>query len=314
MGQKTAGESIAAIIQAFVKRRTWQQAELARHVELGVPALRKRLVELRAGGMPLSDDRDPPHVYWSVPKTWFPGGIALEGKDIEALLRLLGRMPKSRERDRLMRVALECLPGKPAPTSAVVTSEVSGAEEKFLAVVEDAAERRRPLRFRYYSASRGSDSLRHASVHRVLIGPPARFVAMCHRENKLKWFRVDNVFDASVDAAVDFNAASAAEVDELVAASLDGYYDAKAKKERHAFFVRAPEARWVAKNLLDGMRAEPERGGIRVSANTTAVNRLARYVVSLGDAARAETSALREEVLRLARGAAVANEAGGTAP
>lgn len=308
MGQKTAGESVAAIIQAFVKRRTWQQAELARAVDLGVPALRKRLFELKASGMPLGDDRDPPHVYWSVPKTWFPGGIALEGRDVEALFRLLGRMPKSRERDRLMRAALDCLPGKPAPTRAVVTPEVSAPEEKFLGVVEDAAGRRRPLRFRYYSASRGSDSLRHASVHCVVVGPPARFVATCHREGRLKWFRVDNVTDASVDEGVEFRAADEGEVDDLVAGSLDGYYDPKTKKERHTFFVREPEARWVAKNLLDGMRVEEERGGIRVAAVTTAVSRLARYVVGLGDAAQAETPALRDEVLRLARGAAAANQ------
>ena len=308
MGQKTAGESLAAIIQAFVKRRTWQQADLARHVDLGVPALRKRLLELRASGMPLSDERETPHVYWSVPKTWFPGGVGLAGKDVEALLRLLGRMPKSAERDRLMHAALECLPGKAEPTAAVVTPEVSDPEERFLDVVVDAAERRMPLRFRYYSASRGSDSLRHASVHRVVVGPPARFIGMCHREDRLKWFRIDNVTDASVDTVTVFRDAPKAAIDELVAGSLDGYYDPKAKKERHTFFVREPEARWVAKNLLEGMRVEEGRGGIRVAAETTAVSRLARYVVGLGDAARAETKTLREEVLRLARGAATSNQ------
>lgn len=309
MGQRTAGESLAAIIQAFVKRRTWVQAELARQVDLGVPALRKRLLELQASGMPLSDERDPPHVYWSVPKTWFPGGIGLESKDVEALIRLLGRMPKSRERDRLMKAVLECLPGKSGPTAAVVTPEVSPPEEKFLDVVVEAAEKRKPLRFRYYSASRGSDSSRHASVHRVVVGPPARFVGMCHREDRLKWFRVDNVTDASVDTATTFRDAPKEEVDELVAGSLDGYYDPKAKKERHTFFVREPEARWVAKNLLEGMRVEEGRNGIHVVAETTAVNRLARYVVGLGDAAHAETPALREEVLRIARGAAASNQA-----
>lgn len=315
MGQKSAGESIAAIIQAFLKRRTWSQAELARHVELGVPALRRRILDLQTAGMPLRDEKEHPHVYWSVPKTWFPGGVALEGKDVEALLRLLARLPKSRERDRLMKVTLESLPGAAAavaaaPTSdAVMTSAASDPEEKFLDVVEDAARRRKPLRFRYFSASRGSDTWRHASVHRVVVGPPARFVAVCHRDDKLKWFRVDNVVDASVDAAVTFSDARAADVDDLVAGSLDGFHDPTAKKERHAFFVREPEARWVAKNLLEGMRVEDEKKGIRVVAVTTAVNRLARYVVGLGDAAQAETKALREEVLRLARGAASANQA-----
>lgn len=314
MGQKTAGESIAAIIQAFLKRRTWSQADLARQVDLQVPALRKRILDLQSAGMPLVDEKEHPHVYWSVPKNWFPGGVALEGRDVEVLLRLLGRMPKSRERDRLIALTLESLPGNvvAAPASdAVITRAASDPEEKFLDVVEDAARRRKPLRFRYYSASRGSDASRHASVHRVVVGPPARFVAVCHRDDKLKWFRIDNVGDASVDAQVDFRDAALADVDELVASSIDGFHDPATKKEKHTFFVREPEARWVAKNLLEGMKAEEDRkGGIRVSATTTAVNRLARYVVGLGDAAHAETKALREEVLRLARGAAAANQAG----
>lgn len=313
MGQKTAGESIAAIIQAFLKRRTWSQADLARQVDLGVPALRKRILDLQSAGMPLVDEKDHPHVYWSVPKSWFPGGVALEGKDLEALLRLLGRMPKSRERDRLIALTLESLPGNAGaapPSEAVMTRETSDPEEKFLDVVEDAARRKKPLRFRYYSASRGSDTWRHASVHRVVVGPPARFVAVCHRDDKLKWFRIDNVVDASVDREVAFQDARASAVDDLVASSLDGFHDPSTKKERHTFLVREPEARWVAKNLLDGMKAETDRkGGIRVSAVTTAVNRLARYVVGLGDAAHAETKALRDEVLRIARAATIANQA-----
>jgi predicted DNA-binding transcriptional regulator YafY len=314
MGQKTAGESIAAIIQAFLKRRTWSQAELARQVDLGVPALRKRILDLQASGMPLTDEKDHPHVYWSVPKHWFPGAVALEGKDVEVLLRLLGRLPKSKERDRLIKLTLESLPGSAVaapPSDAVLTREASAPEEKFLDVVEDAARQKKPLRFRYYSASRGSDTWRHASVHRVVVGPPARFVAVCHRDDKLKWFRIDNVVDADVDRQIVFREADGAEVDDLVASSLDGFHDPSTKKERHAFFVREPEARWVAKNLLEGMKVEEEKkGGIRVSAVTTAVNRLARYVVGLGDAAQAETKALRDEVVRLARGAAAANQAG----
>jgi hypothetical protein len=148
-------------------------------------------------------------------------------------------------------------------------------------------------------------------VHRVVVGPPARFVAVCHRDEKLKWFRIDNVVDAAVDPSVGWKDARTTEIDDLVASSLDGLHDPTAKRERHPLFVREPEARWVRKNLLEGMKAEDDRsGGIRVSAMTTAVNRLARYVVGLGEAAHAETKALREEVLRLARGASAANQAG----
>jgi hypothetical protein len=55
--------------------------------------------------------------------------------------------------------------------------------------------------------------------------------------------------------------------------------------------------------LLDGMKLEQLADGVRVTAHTTALGRLARFVVSLGAAATAETPALAREVIVLARGA-----------
>jgi hypothetical protein len=51
------------------------------------------------------------------------------------------------------------------------------------------------------------------------------------------------------------------------------------------------------------MRAEVLPGGIRVHVETNALVRLARYVVSLGDAAECEDPALAAAVAELARGA-----------
>lgn len=312
VGQRTATESIAAIVQAFMQQRTWTQAELARRLEIGVPAVKRRLEELTAAGMPLEREEDHPHVYWSVPKGWFPGGVLYPAEDVEALLRHLQRMPRGKERDRLLAVALKSVPGTSAPSEAIVVPPVSRAEEKHLAVIEDAAARRASLRFRYYSASRGTEALRWASVHRVIVGPPARFLATCHRTDVLKWFRVDNVFDAAADEAQSFRDAEPAQIEALLRGSLDGFYDAAARPERHSFFVRDPEARWVSKNLLDGMHATDAAGGVRITAETTAIERLARFVVGLGEAARAETDALRDAVLAKARGAIAANEPAAT--
>jgi hypothetical protein len=72
VGQRSSTETVVAIVQAFLRRRTWSQAELARDVGIAVPALRKRLVELTASGFPLERDEDHPHVFWSVPRDWFP--------------------------------------------------------------------------------------------------------------------------------------------------------------------------------------------------------------------------------------------------
>ena len=70
-----------------------------------------------------------------------------------------------------------------------------------------------------------------------------------------------------------------------------------------SFFVRTPESAWVANNLLEGMHVESFADGIRVEIETSAVLRLARFVVGLGGAAHAETPALGEAVAELARGA-----------
>jgi predicted DNA-binding transcriptional regulator YafY len=307
VGQKTATATIAAIVQAFLERRTWTQADLSRRLVIGVPAVRRRLGELLDGGMPLTQEKDHPHVYWSVPKSWFPGGVLYAAEDVRALFRQLGRLPRGKERDRLLGTALSCVPGVLPPSRAIVARQETGAEERFLSVVEDAAQRGLALRFRYFTASRGKDSLRWASVHRLLVGPPARFLATCHKSDELKWFRLDNVFDAAVDVNEPFRPAEAAGVDALLAGSLDGFYDKSTTPRPHAFFVRDPEARWVVKSLLDGMRASDVPGGVRVEANTTAVVRLARYVVGLGEAGRAETAELRAAVLALAEGVLRAN-------
>jgi predicted DNA-binding transcriptional regulator YafY len=308
VGSRTATESIATIVQAFLVQRTWKQADLARKLEIAVPAVKRRLEELRTAGMPLEREEDHPHVYWSVPKGWFPGGVLYGAEDVGVLLRQLQRMPRSKDRDRLLSVALKCVPGGAAPAAVVVPPAVSGAEEKHLAVIEDAAARRASLRFRYYSASRGSEALRWASVHRVIVGPPARFLATCHRTDGLKWFRVDNVFDAAVDASQPFRDAAPAEIEALLRGTLDGFYDAGARAERHSFFVRDPDARWVSKNLLEGMHATDAPGGVRVTIETTAIERLARFVVGLGGAAVAETDTLRDAVVAKARGALEAND------
>jgi predicted DNA-binding transcriptional regulator YafY len=304
MGTRSATESLATIVTSFLTRRTWQQAELARHVDIGVPALRKHLLSLQAAGIPLTDEREPPHVYWSVPKTWFPGGVLIPSTEVETLLRHLARLPRSKDRDRLLRLVVEATQREPP---SVVPRDSSDGEERHLAVIENAAAQRKPLRFRYYSASRGSDGLREASVHRVFVGPPARFIATCHRSGALKWFRVDNVTDSGVEENGTFRKVEAGELDDVLVGSLEGFMG-EGPREAHSFFVREPDARSVVKNLLAGMQVEDARGGVRIRIETTALLRLARYVVGLGAAATAETESLRVAVRELASGALKAND------
>jgi predicted DNA-binding transcriptional regulator YafY len=308
MGQRTSTETIIAIVQALLAQRTWRQADLARKAGVQVPALRKRLNELSSLGIPLTRDDDPPHVYWSVPQSWFPGGVLLAERDAQTFVRLLARLPKSLTRDRLLSTLLTSRPRGATSPPPIVTPTVSPLEETHLVTIEDAAGQARTLHMRYFSASRGSVDWRRVSVQRVLATPPARFLAVCHRSGTLKWFRLDNVLEAALDASEPFRSADADQIEEVLRTSLEGYRDAGAPVTA-TFFVRDPEARWVRSNLPAPMTVEPVSGGMRVSAETGALLPLARFVVGLGGAARAETPDLRALVLDLARGALTVLEA-----
>jgi predicted DNA-binding transcriptional regulator YafY len=301
VGTRSSTETIAAILKAFLDQHTWSQADLSRRVGVSTAAIHKRLCELQEHGVPLISDKDHPHVFWSVPKSWYPGGVLFTGEQITQMFRQLSRLPTGKARNQLIEMLLKYLPSR-QPSAAVVVGETSAREEQHLPVVEDSANQKIALRFRYYTANRGNEGSRHASVHRVLLGPPARFVATCHRSGQLKWFRVENMSEAKLDPGETFRDADPKRVDAHLRASLDGFHEGGVPVT-HAFFVSDPEARWVARNLIDDMQAEEVTGGIRVSLETSALPRLARYVVGLGAAVKPLTPELELAVSALAHGA-----------
>lgn len=304
MGQRSQTETLAGIYQAFLRRRTWKQADLARELAISVEPLRRILNELSEKGMPLHREEDHPHVYWSVPKDWFPSAVIFKSDELPELLRQLRRVPQGQGRKRLLEIVLSRLPGADAgdPSAAVVARQASPNEEQYLSVVEDSAIRGVALFLRYYTSSRGDVGERYASVHRVHVGPPARFIATCHRSGTLKTFRVDGIVSASLNIGQRYRPALEGELEAYERASLDGFHDGGSAKP-FVFFVRNPEARWVKNNLLHGMQVETLTDGVRITTFTTALSRLARFVVGLGAAAVPETAALAGEVSLLARGA-----------
>lgn len=305
MGRRTHTESVARIYQAFLSQRTWAQGELSRQVGIGVPTLRKRLDELCALGMPLEKEEDPPNVYWSVPRTWFPGGVLIPVEQLPELLQVLWHSPRGRRRTKLLGLLLgptQSDPRHAAIEAAVITPDTSEAEEGFLPILEDSIVRRTPVRLRFYSSERELVETRHVSVHRVHVGPPARLVATCHRSESLKWFRVDNIVDARLDESTPFLDADRDQVDRFVAQSIDGFREPSSVEE-HVFTVRDPEARWVRKNLLPPMRVEPIEDGIVVRVSSAGALRVARYVVGLGGAATPCSEPLKAVVRELAAGA-----------
>jgi predicted DNA-binding transcriptional regulator YafY len=300
VGQRSNTETIVAILKAFLDTRTWKQADLARRIGVQPATVHKRLIELRASGIPLTDEKDHPHVYWSVPKSWYPGGVLFTGEQVTQIFRQLSRIPRSKARNQLLETLLQYLPAR--DTASIVPGETTAREEQHLPVIEDSATQKVALQFRYLTVTRGKEAVRHASVHRVVVGPPGRFVATCHRTGELKWFRIENVSDAKLDPREPFRDADSKTVDAHLRASLDGFHEG-GTPTRQVFFVSDPDAAWVARNLMDAMECEEVPGGIRVTLETSAPKRLARFVVGLGAAAKPLTPELEREVAALAQGA-----------
>lgn len=291
-----------ALLVAFLESRQWTQAQLARRLDVSVATVKIRLRELQEAGVPLESEDDPPHVQWRVPKGWAPGGVVLGGEDVVLASRLLARLPATRERNRLLAKVL--LANRVIPPEAVVVpSAVDPQEELYLPLVEDAARERVALSVSYFSAGRGVVEARELSPLRVLIGPPARFVARCHRSDSLKWFRVDRVMRARLMSKDEspFRPVAASEVDAHVAASIDGFHGGVDVVEV-SFVVRAPESRWVARNLPSPLVAEGCAEGIRVAGRTSALIAVARFCVGLGAAVRVESPELGAVVRGIAEG------------
>ena len=302
MGNRTGTETVAGIIAAFWRDRTWSQATLARELGLTVRSVRKHLDELVVLGWPLEREEDHPHVYWSVPQDWFPGGVFFDAADLSALLHLLVRVPAGPERSRLLHALSRRAPKLvSSEIDRVLPPETSEVEEELLPRVLDAVSQRTPLQLRYFTASRGTLSERTVSIQRVLTGPPARFVAYCHAAKDLRWFRLDYVASLREGPSPTFVDVDDEQVDGFLQKSVDGFYAAEAK--RVAFFVREPESRWVAKNLPDGLDGVDVDGGFLVDCQTNGLLPAARFVVGLGAAAECRSDELKEEVRRLARGA-----------
>ena len=112
-------------------------------------------------------------------KGWFPGAVLFEAESVPVLLRQLSRLPRSKVREQLIRTILDAVP-RPAPAvPAVLTAQLTEPEEKHLPRIEDAQSNKVTLEIKYFNRrATGAAQWRHVSVQRVVIGPPARFIAV----------------------------------------------------------------------------------------------------------------------------------------
>lgn len=307
MGRRSATETVAKLIVAFLQRATWRQKDLEVECGVGARSVRKALIELSLAGVPLEREEEFPHVFWSVPSAW-PGGRSrgIEREDLARVARLVARLPRSRERElALAKLVTPALCGSVTPNS-----QHDPVREHVLQVLEDGVQSRTPVRMAYYSASRGVDSVRTTSVQRIAYGDFPRFVGFCHDSERLKWFRADRVKSARLEAAATFHSCREDELDAFLRESMDGFRSGEGVVTCE-FVVRTPEARWaLALMPVDPAAAlvTPVENGSDVVLRTSATEVLARFLVGLGGAARViGPASLRDRVVALAGESLLAN-------
>ena len=178
--------------------------------------------------------------------------------------------------------------------------------EEHRRLVEDAIKRGSALWMRYASQELGLTRARVVSAQCLVEWPHLHFLAHCHRRGELRYFRVSRMQHAKLTADTSYVKVSIGDIRAYLENSVNGYHD-PIEPVAVAFFVRAPELRWVVDTLPLAMQVEAVPGGVRLSGRTAGIATLARYVVGLGAAARAETPELARAVHELARGAVAAN-------
>jgi predicted DNA-binding transcriptional regulator YafY len=311
VGTRDNYETVARIMQAFVRENTWAQKALARHVGVEVPALRRVLADLAAAQMPLEREEDHPHVYWSVRKKWFPGGVIFDAEDWQVLVHAVLRITDKERREKLLRRLLSGRhsvnandAGLERLSRAVAATPVTTEEHDKVLLIEQALLESVPLAIYYYSASSGRLAWRVISPQRLLGEVPARMVAVCHETNQLRWFRIDNIQRARLETDRPPQNVESDVLEAFLASSVDGFNDGR--DEVVAFQVRHPESNWVRGNLLPGMAIDSDSPVLRVVCRGAALV-VARFVVGLGGAAVGEGEGLRALVRQLAKDSLEAN-------
>lgn len=307
MGARGNYQTVTQVIQAFSSRKTWSQADLARRAGVEPRRIRSILLELQEAGMPLVSDKEHPHVFWSVPAHWFPGGIFFDQEDWEVLVHAVLHIPDEKRRKQLLSRLLNgrfigsVETGVRRLDQAISGLPVTSEEQRAFLLVQRSILEQKPLSVRYFSSSSGTLGWRVISPQRLLTEPHARLAAYCHKNKEMRWFRLDNIQRANIDHEATYEQVETDSVSSFVAASPDGYHDGT--DTEWTFIVTPSAASWVRGNLLHGMVPQEDTPqGLRVSARGGALI-VARFIVGLGGDAVAEGPELKALVRELARGA-----------
>ncbi len=304
MGARSGIETIVAILGAFLhENRTWSQSDLARKLGLTVPGLKQPLEKMLVAGFPFEREREGGQVYWSLPKSWMPGAVLVDGDDLPDLLWAVARGPRSELQQRVLKRLARGAPSVAtgARTVDAIDAPRAGSDESFLRRIEDAITKQSPVRVRYQRAKDPVAFWREFSPQGISYGSKgARFAAVCHESQALRWLRVDGIQAFDSNWTGQWHEVTRDELERFRHESLDGYRSGSTSVE--SFVVSAADMVWVLRNLPGEWKTERCDDGLRVIFETSGLLPLARYVAGLGAAVqRIETAGLATMVREIAQ-------------
>lgn len=305
MGARSKTETALRVLAALLEQRTWKQAELARHVGVETQTVKRCMEELEAAGVPLESQKDHPHVYWSVPKSWLPHGVTLPRELLVDMLRRVARSAMPGEHDRLLAHLVLATPELREMVTRVQAAHVAdgtGFSSTVMAALEDACDshavvlmyrksRRAPLESRVCSPARFVDRHQHLLVRCHVTGLSRRF-----RLNRIE--QVHPVPDELYRPLTDD------EVTQQLAGAVDGFRaPGDLVDVRFRLMGRPAEVGWMVEDLPEDLNVEDLPHGFLIHGQTGALQKLAAKLVTWGEVVRYDDEALRaaaEQVVQAA--------------
>jgi predicted DNA-binding transcriptional regulator YafY len=260
--------------------------------------------ELEAAGVPLESEKDHPHVYWSVPKSWLPHGVTLPRELLVDMLRRVARtaMPAlPGEHDRLLAHLVLATPELREMVTRVQAAHVAdgtGFSSSVLAALEDACDshavvlmyrksRKAPLESRMCSPARFVDRHQHLLVRCHVTGLPRRF-----RLNRIE--QVHTLPDEPYRPLTDD------EVREQLAGAVDGFRAPGDLVDVRFRLMGSPAAvGWMLEDLPEDLNVEDLEQGFLIHGQTGALQKLAAKLVTWGDVVRYDDEGLRAAAERV---------------
>ncbi|MCA9577747.1 MAG: winged helix-turn-helix transcriptional regulator, partial [Myxococcales bacterium] len=287
MGARSSTETALRVLAALLDEPTWKQAELARHVGVSTQTVKRCLEELEAAGVPLVSDKDHPHVYWSVPRSWLPDGVNLPRELLVDLLRRVARGATGTH-DRLLAHLVDATPDlrdMVARVQAAHVADGTGFSSSMMAALEDASDSHAVVLT--YRKSRKAPVESRVCSPACFVDRHQHLLARCHTTGRARRFRLDRILAVHTVPGAEHRPLSDDEIKEQLSGAVDGFRSpGSLVSVRFRLMGPASEVGWMIEDLPEDLHVEDIDEGYLVHGQTGALGKLAAKLVTWGAVVR----------------------------